>query len=248
MKTLEQIKSAIQNNEFHLEYMPTIDLATNQCIGAEALVRWVHNNEFISPDEFIPLIENTSLSGLLTYLIIEMVEQDLGEWLRQNADVHVGINIPPELLGRGGLEYAAIKCGLVDVIDKLILEITERGFPDHIGLASLTNLNGRVQVAIDDFGTGDANLLELSKMDADIIKLDKYFIDQITSETDVPKIVKGLVAFAQAMEMKIIAEGVESEIQAKVLQNLNVQMAQGWYFSKPLKANKFIQFSASNRE
>jgi len=225
--------------------MPTIDLASNQCVGAEALVRWVHNNELISPDEFIPLIENTALSGLLTYSIIEMVEQDLGDQLRKNENIHVGINIPPELLGRGGIEYAVIKSGLTDVATQLILEITERGFPDDLGLATLQRVNGRAKVAIDDFGTGDANLLELSKMHADIIKLDKYFIDQITSETDVPKIVKGLIAFAQAMEFEIIAEGVETEIQAKALQNLNVQMAQGWYFSKPLRANDFIKFSAN---
>ena len=127
--------------------MPTINLATNQCVGAEALVRWLHNNELISPDDFIPQIENTPLSGLLTYSIIEMIEQDLGAWLRQNENVHVGINIPPELLGRGGLEYAAIKCGLSDVAHKLILEITERGFPDDLGLVALQSVNGRAKVA-----------------------------------------------------------------------------------------------------
>jgi len=215
--------------------------------GAEALIRWRHNGETIPPDDFIPVVENTPYSGLITYWVIEEVARDLGEWLRENQNVHVGINIPPELLGRGGLEYAAMKSGLIDVADKLILEVTERGFPDSLGLEALVNINGRVKVAIDDFGTGDANLLELSKMEADIIKLDKYFIDQIISTTNIPKIVKGLIALAQAMDLDIIAEGVETEVQTEVLRGLNVQMAQGWFFSKPLRAEKFIHFHTENR-
>ena len=102
---------------------------------------------------------------------------------------------------------------------------------------------GNVTVAIDDFGTGDANLMEMSRMEADIIKLDKYFIDQITSEQKVPRIVKGLIAFAEAMEFEVIAEGVETEMQANVLRSLNVDMAQGWFFSKPLGAKAFMDFA-----
>lgn len=225
--------------------MPTIDLKTKRCVGAEALIRWVKNGEYISPDEFIPIIENTPLSGLLTYWIIEEIASDLGNWLRSHEGVHVGINVPPELLGRGGLEYAAMKSGLIDVIDKLILEITERGFPDNLGLESLSSNNGRVKIAIDDFGTGDANLSEMSKMKADIIKLDKFFVDQIEPNKETPKIIKGLIAFAHAMDHETIAEGVESEIQAEILSELGVHMAQGWYFSKSLKADLFIQFHKS---
>jgi len=242
MKTIEQIRTALENAEFYLEYMPTVSLASNQCVGAEALIRWRKSGELITPDEFIPLVENTPLSGLLTYWIIEEVARDLGDWLRSNDDVHVGINIPPEILGRGGLEYAATKSGLIEVIDKLIMEITERGLPDELALETLSSTKGRVKIAIDDFGTGDANMMQLSKMEADIIKLDKFFVDQIIDEKNIPKIVKGLVAFAKAMDFVIIAEGVESQAQSKVLKKLNVEMAQGWYFSKPLSAKSFIEF------
>ncbi len=244
MKTLEQVKNAFDNNEFHMVYMPTISLVDNKCVGAEALIRWTKAGENITPDEFIPTIENTSMSGLLTYWIIEQVQNDLGEWLRSNDNVHIGINVPPEIIGRGGLEYAAIKSGLVEVLDKIVLEITERGFPDKLALETLGTLNGHVKVAIDDFGTGDANMLQLSQLQADIIKLDKHFIDQITDKEKIPKIVKGLVAYAKAMEFEIIAEGVETKIQAEVLNSLGVDMAQGWCFSKPLKPKEFIEFSA----
>ena len=161
-------------------------------------------------------------------------------------DVHIGINIPPELLGKGGLEYAANKSGLVKVVDKLIFEITERGFPDESGLEALSSNKGRVKVAIDDFGAGDANLMQLSQLEADFIKLDKYFIDQIMIEEEIPKIIKGLVGFAKGMGLGIIAEGVETQIQANVLKKLGVDMAQGWLFSKPLNVDSLIEFHSNS--
>lgn len=244
MKTLEQIKAGLNNAEFFMVYMPTISLDDNQCIGAEALIRWKHGDELISPDEFISIVEDTPVSGLMTFSVIEQVANDIGDWLRANEGVHVGINIPPDVLGRGGLEYAATKAGLIDVADKLILEITERGFPDKQALESL-EFRGSTKVAIDDFGTGDANVMQMSQMAADIIKLDKFFIDQITDEKNIPKIVKGLVAFAHAMDFEIIAEGVETEVQAKAIESLGVQMAQGWFYSKPLVASDFVSFHAT---
>jgi len=246
MKTLEQIKAGFNNSEFFMEYMPTISLDDNLCVGAEALIRWQHGDEVISPDKFIPIAENTPVSGLMTYWAIEQVANDLGDWLRSNEDVHIGINIPPDVLGRGALEYAATKAGLMDVLDKLMLEITERGFADKQALDSLKFRGKTIMVAIDDYGTGDANMMQLSQMDADIIKLDKYFIDQIIDENTIPKIVKGLVAFAKAMDYEIIAEGVEFDTQVKVLKSLGVQMAQGWFYSKSLITEDFIKFHERN--
>ncbi len=242
MKTLDQIRDAYENSEFYLEYLPTLSLSNGTCIGAEALIRWRHSDEVISPDEFIPLIEHTPLSGLLTFWVIEEIARELGDWLRENEGVHIGINVPPELVGRGGIEYAAIKSGIIEVIDKLIFEVTERGFMDEQGLQSLKRGKGKVKVAIDDFGTGDANLMQMSQMEASIIKLDKYFVDHITDAEPMPRIVKGLIAFADAMDFEVIAEGVETELQAKVLHSLQVDMAQGWFFSRPLSAEAFLEF------
>jgi len=232
----------MENSEFYLEYMPTIDMKTHRCVGAEALIRWKRGEEKIAPEQFIPDIEDSALSGLLTYWIIDQVAHEMGTWLRNNDQVHIGINIPPDVLGRGGLEYAALKSGLYEVVDKIILEVTERGYPDNLGIEALRSNKGRVKVAIDDFGTGDANLLHLSKIDADIIKLDKYFVEQIKPGKAVPKIVLGLIAFAKEMGLEIIAEGVETEMQASVMRDKGVEMAQGWYFSKPLTADLFMTF------
>lgn len=247
MKTLDQIKAGLNADEFYLEYLPTMSLVNNQCVGAEALARWQHHKEKILPDEFIPVIENTPVSGLLTYWVIEAVARDLGDWLKETDNIHIGINIPPDVLGRGGLEYAATKAGLMDVADKLLIEITERGFPDKQALDSLMGKQVRTKIAIDDFGTGTANLMQLSQMYTDMIKIDKYFVDQISAEGNPPKILKGLTAFGLAMEFEMIAEGVETEQQARTLKHLGVQMAQGWYFSRPLSTLAFINFHSSHK-
>ncbi len=242
MKTLDQIRTALKKSEFYLEYMPTITLKNDACCGAEALIRWEHAGRAISPLEYIPTIENTELSGTLTYWVIEEVGREMRSWLQTTNNVHIAINVPPETIGRGGLRHAAEKAGLMDVADKLILEITERGFPDDMALQALQQEGLPAKIAIDDYGTGDANLMQLSQMNASIIKMDKYFVDQIKEDQIIPKIIKGFVACALAMDHEVIAEGVESEIQMSVLRDLGVQMAQGWYFSKPLKVNAFLEF------
>ncbi len=240
MKKQDRIHNALKNDEFFVEYMPTMSLAEGRCVGAEVLMRWQLDDVIIPPLEFIPAVENTPLAGLLTFRNIEIVGKELGKWLEDTDNVHIGINIPPEILGRGGLIYALQNAGLEDQAHKLIIEITERGFPDSQGLESL-EFRGKTKVAIDDFGAGDSNLRELSRIEADVLKIDKFFIDQIEDDR-VPKIVKAIVGYAQAMEFEIIAEGVEQEQQATVLRDLGVHMAQGWLFSKSLRSKDFLKF------
>lgn len=242
MKTVDQIKSGLVNAEFYLEYLPTMDLANNHCVGAEALIRWLHHDEIIPPLDFIPAIEKTPLAGLITYWVIEEVARELGAWLGSNDHVHIGINVPPEIIGRGGLAYAAQKAGLMAMADKLIVEVTERGLPDKLALDALNSEGMPAKIAVDDFGTGDANLLQLSQFKVDIIKIDKVFVDQIEDENHVPKLIAGLTSFAKAAGMELIAEGIESPAQAKVLRDLGVQMGQGWFFSKSLRADAFLDY------
>jgi len=247
MVDIADIEKALDNDEFYLVYMPTISLADNTCVGAETLVRWDHKGLEIYPDQFIPVCEGTPFLSLLTYWIIEQFSTELGDWLRHTENVHISINASPELLGRGGMLYASKKANILDILDKMIVEITERGLADQQAIDSLSMFRPRgVKIAIDDFGSGDANLVELSKLTADIIKLDKYFIDQLVENEPVPRFLKGLVGFAHGMDMEIIAEGVETEFQADALKTLGVHKAQGYLFSRPLRAAKFIEYAAAN--
>lgn len=101
------IKTALENGELFLEYLPTVSIEHNRCIGAEALIRWRRQSEVVLPESFIPIVENTPLSGVMTYWVIDTVAHELGDWLRANDSIQLSINVPPEVLGRGGLEYAA---------------------------------------------------------------------------------------------------------------------------------------------
>jgi len=113
MISLDTMRAGLAQGEFFLEYMPTVSLVDGRCTGAEALVRWNHESGVYSPDEFIPVAENTPLSGLITYWVIDTLAAEMGDWLRANPNAHISINVPPEILGRGGLEYAATKAGLM---------------------------------------------------------------------------------------------------------------------------------------
>ena len=241
MRTLSDIKDGLEKSEFYLEFMPTVRLSDATCVGAEALIRWKRKGEIIAPLDFIPRIENTPIAGLLTYWVIEEIGRELGTWLHENDDVHIGINVPPEIIGRGGLEYATKNAGLLDVSQKLIIEITERGIPDELAIEAI-GFAKEIRCAVDDFGTGDLNLLQLSKINVDVIKIDKAFVDQIQDQQWVPRMIKGLVAFARALETEIIAEGVETEVQASTLKELSVDMAQGYFYSKPLGIGDFLEF------
>lgn len=242
MKSFEQIEAGFENSEFFLEYMPIIALKSGKCVGAEALIRWQHLGELITPLEFILTIKNSPLIGLVTYWMIEEIGREVGPLLHSSARISIGINTPPELIGRGGVAYAISKAGLKEVADKLTLEITERGFLDQVALDAINAKKLSCKIAIDDFGTGDANLLQLSKIKADIIKIDKTFIDQIDSDQWISRMISGLLAFARELGMKLVAEGIENESQAELLKELGVDMGQGMFFSKSIKADLFLEY------
>jgi sensor c-di-GMP phosphodiesterase-like protein len=113
MFSLDEINAGLKSQEFFLEYLPTMSLSDNRCVGAETLIRWRHGDRVVPPLEFIPLVENTPLSGTLTYWVLETVAKELGGWMRDHDGIHISINVPPELLGRGGLRYTAEKSNLL---------------------------------------------------------------------------------------------------------------------------------------
>ncbi len=241
--SLKDIRSGLKNGEFFLEYLPTISLETDRCVGAEALIRWRRPNRIVMPEDFIHLVDNTPLSGLLTYWVIETVAREMGAWLRANDDIHLSINVPPEILGRGGLEYVAEKSGLIDVVEKLIIEVSERGIPDKLGLDAINDVaRTRVLIALDDVSLTDANLVLLSRARVDIIKIDKSFVDEMLAEDWSPRKIQGLSSLIKATDHTIIVEGVESKVQVEILKQAGIKLVQGWYFSPSLPAKDFEAF------
>ena len=103
MTIADELRSALNCGDFFLEYLPTLRLSDAHCIGAEALVRWRRGRSVLPAAAFMPLIDNTPLSGTLTYWVVDTVAAELADWLGAHSDTHISINVPPEVLGRGGV-------------------------------------------------------------------------------------------------------------------------------------------------
>ena len=228
-----------------MKYLPTISLADGRCVGAEALARWQQADGIVPPNSFIPLIEETIFAGPFTYWVIETIGKELREWLEAHEKTHIAINIPPMLLGRGGLDLAVKNAGLDGVMHQLMMEITERGLPDKVGVSALEYASKRgVQIALDDVMLNGANITILARCNLDVIKLEYSLVSEITPECPCPDWLVGLSGLLQSTKVKVIAEGVETEQQAAVLKEAGVSMAQGFYFSPPLCVGAFKEYYA----
>jgi sensor c-di-GMP phosphodiesterase-like protein len=248
MFSLDEIQAALHNKEFFLEYMPTMSLPEQRCVGAEALIRWQRKDTVVAPLDFIPITEGTPLSGYITYWVLDTVARELRSWLLEQDDVRISINVPPEIIGRGGLFYVATASGLIDVADKLILEITERGLLDTLGVTGLNMAAPTgLLIALDDICMNDASLLVLSRIAANIVKLDKSFVDEMLQPDWTEQKLAGISALIRTGNLRVIAEGIETREQLDILNNAGIQMAQGWYFSRPLGAPDFVAYFTQHR-
>jgi EAL domain-containing protein (putative c-di-GMP-specific phosphodiesterase class I) len=246
MIDLDDIAAGLAQGELFLEYLPTVSLEDGRCVGAEALVRWRRPSGIVQPDEFIPVVENTPLSGLLTYWVIDAVAAELCGWLRTNPQVHVSINVPPEILGRGGLAYAGDKSGLSEFARQVILEITERGVPDQLGLEAIARgmtMMG-VRFALDDVSMNGTNLALLTRCPFNVIKIARTVVQQVSPDRPHPEWLQGLAALLQGSRLDVIAEGVETAYQAEALRSAGIKLAQGFYFSRPISAAGLLEFHA----
>ena len=236
MISLDEIDDGLVRKESFLEYLPTVSLADGRCVGAEALARWRRPSGLVQPDEFIPRMEGTHLSGKLTYWVLETVANELGDWLRTHEEAHISVNVPPEILGRGGLDYAATKTSLSEIRNQIILEVTERGVPDNQGLATLEAASrSGVRIALDDVTLTGAHLVILSRCTLDLIKTDRSLAAQITPEDPCPAWLSGLSALLKSTRVAVIAEGVETAAQADALREAGIPMAQGYSFLPPFR-------------
>jgi len=245
MLQLSDVREGLARDEFFLEYQPIVSLVNGRCLGAEALVRWRRGSDVLPPSNFIPFIENTTVSGPLTYWVVERVTADLGVWLRQHPESFVSINVPPEILGRGGISYAAARAGLIALSSQVMLEITERGVPDPLGVKAIIDRGGTaVRVALDDVTlTGRANMAVLIRCPFEAIKLDKSLIDQISPQAPRPAWLDSMRALESSeAHLQVIAEGVDTEYQVATLRAAKVSAAQGYYFSPPLAPSSLFTF------
>lgn len=243
---LRAIQSALERGELFLKYQPIVSLQDGRCLGAEALVRWRRpDGSTLDAGGFMPSTDRTPLSGLITYWVIDTVAAELNGWLGAHPEASVAINIPPEILGRGGLDYAATKSGLRGRDSQLILEITERAVPDQQGLDALNRVpETGARVALDDTTLSGTNLALLMRCHFDFVKVDRLLVHQIGHEAERrrPAWLDGLAALLDRTSLQIVAEGIESSLQVETLKNAGVQWGQGHLLSPPLRVDAFMQY------
>ena len=246
----EQMHGALERNEFELYYQPQVDVKTNTIIGAEALLRW-HNIVLgeITPDEFIPIAEQTGLIAPIGVFVINQALRFLNEWQTVNNQQYtMAVNLSPRQFRDPELVNIIIHALNENTISNecLELEITEGVLMDgqtsiREALLQIDELG--IKLSMDDFGTGYSSLSYLREYPFDVLKIDRSFIAGITDNKADCNLVKAAIAMSHSLEIKVVAEGVETKEQLDLLNELNCDIAQGFYLSKPLSGAKLLNFS-----
>lgn len=242
------LRYAIQRQELRLNYQPQVSLQTGQIIGCEALLRWYHTKRgLISPAKFIPIAEQTGIIDVIGEWVLKTACLQLKEWHKNGFEfLRVGVNLSGRQFAQPNLceRIAAILQETGIHPNYLDLELTESSLVQNPELANnrLQSIKAiGVKISIDDFGTGYSSLSYLQKFPFDILKIDQCFINNITDNPKNTAITTALISMAHQMNLKVIAEGVETPGQLEFLCRHNCNEMQGYLFSKPVSASEFHQ-------
>ena len=242
---LEHLDQAIAEGEISVYYQPQYDYFSNKLIGAEALCRWKHGTLGpISPGEFIPILEEFGDISKLDVYIWETVCRNIRKWLDQGKRVPISINV--SRLDILNLDLPRLFTDLIDRyrldVDLLRIEITETAYMEESDrliavVEELKNLGFTIEM--DDFGSGFSSLNILKDVPVDVLKLDLRFLQGSSNSNKGGNIISYIIRMAQSMDMCVLAEGVETQLQADMLRNLNCGWMQGYYFAKPICESEF---------
>jgi diguanylate cyclase (GGDEF)-like protein/PAS domain S-box-containing protein len=245
---VNDLHRALERNEFALRYQPIIRLADERVIGAEALIRWVHPERGVmSPAEFVPLAEDTGLIIEIGAWVLEHACRQLRDWTDTDpglGQLGMAVNVSVKQLRSPSIVRtvtdALSKAGIAP--DRLTIEMTESVFVDDLEtirgvLAQLRALG--VHIAVDDFGTGYSSLTYLKHLPLDTLKIDQSFVDGLGRDSCDEAIVASALGISRALGLSAVAEGVETPAQLAVLRTLGCEVAQGFYFSKPVTEVEF---------
>jgi len=244
-----ELERSLQKNEFEINYQPVIDLKTGDCVGAEALISWIQpGGKVVRPDLFIPLAEDTGLIEPMTEWLMKQIRLEIEGLLRDNRDLHIAINLSPCHFESEKILSTSSRIFGSSAIqpDQLVYEITERGLIEENNKTARTvmeKLRSRSsRIALDDFGTGYSSLGYISSFPLDYLKIDKSFVSAIGTDALMSGLVDSIIDMAKRLELRIIAEGVETQEQASYLEERGVDYVQGWHYSKAIPARSFIDF------
>ncbi len=245
----QHLKEAIRRNEFSLHYQPKIAAVTHEMVGMEVLLRW-HNEELgsVPPTQFIPIAEQSHLILEIGDWVLEKAMQQNLAWQRQ------GLPLLPM-----AINLSALQVHQHDFVSKLVSRMARLGYPASRLELELTEgvvMEGATQVrrcfeqlrtlgvkiSIDDFGTGYSNLGYLSRFPLDVLKIDRSFVTNIHQQQGNQQIVRAIVQLARSLSLPLVAEGVETEQELAFVEDLGVEVVQGYYFSRPLPADELLLY------
>ncbi len=248
-----EVRRAIEEKEFEVYFQPQIDLATEETIGFEALVRWNHPERgVILPSEFISAAEECGLIVPLGEFVLRESCQKLKKWQDEGCARQVlAVNLSARQFRDKDFMDNVMKIIKETGVDprQLEFEITETMALDDLdyAVATLQQLKERgVSIALDDFGTGYSSLNYLKRLPVNQLKIDKSFMDKVLEDRSDQKIVETIIALAQALNLVVIAEGVENSEQADFLKSVSCNKAQGYLYSKPLREKDMRVFLQMN--
>jgi diguanylate cyclase (GGDEF)-like protein/PAS domain S-box-containing protein len=248
------LRHAVSNKDFEVVYQPIVLLSSGMCVGFESLVRWTRGGKPVSPVVFIPMAEELGLIEPLGIWILQQACQVFARWQQQYPDAgldYITVNVSSRQLMQQNflriVEQAVEKTGLKP--RDLRLEITETALMDSPTTAAevLRQLRAfGAKIYLDDFGTGYSSLSHLHKLPVDALKIDRSFVTSL-AVTERPAIVESILALARTMKTSVVAEGIETEVQARELERLGCTHAQGYLFSRPLSAKAAEELIAAHQ-
>ncbi len=235
------LRKALDRHEFRIHYQPIVCLKTGRLAGVEALVRWQRQGEMVYPGDFLAVAESTGLIIPLELWVLEESCNQMAQW-QKRTDGPLALNVNlcarqysnPEILThlkdilrRSGLDPGSLR---LEITETTLMEKTESVSKT---LSQIQNLN--VQVHMDDFGTGYSSLSYLHRFSINMLKIDRSFVGKLGMSEETWKIVQAITSLAHSLGMGVIAEGIENLMQMRMLQTLNCEAGQGYYFAKPLE-------------
>jgi diguanylate cyclase (GGDEF)-like protein/PAS domain S-box-containing protein len=240
-----ELRRALERDEFVMHYQPKVSLATGQITGVEALLRWRHPERgLVPPGDFIPLLEETGLIVQAGERVLDLVCEQINCWEREGIEpLPVAVNLSarqflaPDLAGsiRRVLEAHHVNPGLLEV------EITESAIMTNAdeAIRTLETLEALgVKTSVDDFGTGYSSLGYLKRFPLYALKIDRSFVRDITTDPDDATITQAVISMAHSLQLKVIAEGVETEAQLEFLERYGCDEVQGFLYSKPIPGDE----------
>jgi diguanylate cyclase (GGDEF)-like protein/PAS domain S-box-containing protein len=256
LRVENDLRRALERDELKLFYQPVVSLHRGSIVSLEALLRWDHPERgLVVPADFISVAEENGLIREIGRWVLERACTQGAEWYRSRPDaapIGISVNLSPVQLAQSDLPDMVAVLLQATGLDPacLSLEITEGVLLDEADdvtetLQALSSIG--VQIVLDDFGTGYSSLAYLMRLPIDILKVDRAFVESLGTEDRGSAVTEAIIAMARALSLGVVAEGVETESQVNELKRLGCELAQGFYFSKPVPAERITELLSGSR-